>query len=173
MRPLRSVRSAIGQPGPYTLSPAVFDHDEQLLQQQQRTTAQISKTPLSHGNATYTSVCFPPLPVVQHHPVIHLVILVPVVLHGCSEEFAEEVVVGCFIECQFADVIEVDGKFLCGRLVFAIFPLGELTRIVLNEILDSGCLLLLPDLFILLLVRSCLEALPRQTTAQEVEENMS
>jgi hypothetical protein len=43
----------------------------------------------------------------------------------------------------------------------------------ITEILDRGRLLLFPNLFVLLLVCSSLQALPWQTTAEEVHEDMT
>jgi hypothetical protein len=52
-------------------------------------------------------------------------------------------------------------------------PHSLLTRETLAEILDGGGLLLLANLLVLLLVGSSLQALPRQTTAEEVHEDVT
>ena len=48
-----------------------------------------------------------------------------------------------------------------------------LTRVVLDELGNRRALLLLPDLLVLLLVCRGLETLPRQTTTQKVEEDVT
>lgn len=52
-------------------------------------------------------------------------------------------------------------------------PRSLLTREALAEILDGGCLLLLANLLVFLLVGSSLQALPRQTAAEEVHEDVA
>lgn len=49
----------------------------------------------------------------------------------------------------------------------------ELTRISVAKFFDSGGLLLLTDLLVLLLVGGSLQTLPGKTAAQEVHENMT
>ena len=49
----------------------------------------------------------------------------------------------------------------------------ERTRISIAKIFDSGCLLLLTNLLVLLLVSGSLQSLPGETTPQEVHENMT
>lgn len=49
----------------------------------------------------------------------------------------------------------------------------RLTRVVLYQLGDRRGLLLFPNLFILLLVGSSLETLPRKCSSQKVEEDVS
>ncbi len=55
----------------------------------------------------------PPLSVVQQHPVVYTVLDFASVLESLGEEVSEEIVVGSLLEAELADVVEVDGEFLC------------------------------------------------------------
>lgn len=92
------------------------------------------------------------------HPVVLAILDLTGVLESLGKELAEIVVVGCVFKAEVADVGEVLAKLF-----------GE----ALAEVLDGGGLLLLTNLFILLLVGSSLETLPRQTTAEEVHEDVT
>lgn len=92
------------------------------------------------------------------HPVILAVLNIASVLEGLSEELAEVVVVRGIFETEVANISQV---------------LAELLGEALAKILDGGCLLLLANLLVLLLVSSSLETLPRKAATEEVEENMT
>ena len=103
-----------------------------------------------------------------------------IVLHHFGKEFAQEIIIGRFLETKFADIIEVDAELLCGshderrqKQPNKVIGLPQFTRIAFAEFLYKRRLLLLTDLFVLLLVRRRLEALPRQASAEEVHENVT
>jgi hypothetical protein len=103
-----------------------------------------------------------------------------VVLHNFGKEFAQEIIIGRFLETKFADIIEVNSELLCTshgktrqKQVNTVIELLKFTRIAFAEFLYRGCLLLLTDLFVLLLVRRRFEALPRQASAEEVHKNVT
>ncbi len=95
---------------------------------------------------------------VDLHPVVFAVLDLAGVLESLSKELAEIVVVGGVFEAEVADVREV---------------LAELLGEAFAEVLDGGGLLLLTNLFVLLLVGSSLETLPRQTATEEVHEDVA
>jgi len=100
----------------------------------------------------------PALAAVELHPVVLAILDLASVLQRSGEEFAKVVVVGLVLKAQVADVREV---------------LVELLRVAITEVLDRSRLLLLYNLFVLLLVRSSLQALPGKTPAEEVHENVA
>jgi len=100
----------------------------------------------------------PTLTVVQLHPVVHLIVLVSIVLHGRCEQFSQEVVIGRLIKGKFSHVIEVNSKFL---------------RVALDQLRNRSRLFLFSNLFVLLFVGSRLETLPRKSAAEEVEEDVT
>jgi hypothetical protein len=101
---------------------------------------------------------FPASTAVQLHPVVLAVFDLTGILECLCEEIAEEVVVGRIFEAEIADVAEVFVEFL---------------RKALAEILDRGCLFLLTNLLVLLLVRCSFQTLPWQPAAEEVHEDMT
>lgn len=92
------------------------------------------------------------------HPVVFAILYVACVLESLGKELAEVIVVGSVFEAEVSNIRQI---------------LVELFWEALAEILNSGSLLLLADLLVLLLVRGSLESLPRQTTAQEIHENVT
>lgn len=92
------------------------------------------------------------------HPVVLAILDIAGALQGLGEELSEVVVVRCILEAQVADVGEV---------------LGELLGETLAEILDDGRLLLLTDLLVLLLIGSCLQSLPGESTSEEIHEDVA
>jgi len=100
----------------------------------------------------------PALAAVQLHPVVFAILDLASVLQRGGEEFAEVVIIGLVLEAQVANV----GKVLV-----------ELFRVAVTEILDGSRLLLLSNLFVLLLVRSSLQALPGEASTEEVHEDVA
>jgi len=100
----------------------------------------------------------PALAAVELHPVVLAILNFAGVLQRGGEELAEVVVIGLVLEAKVADV----GKVLV-----------ELFRVAVTEILDGSGLLLLSNLFVLLLVRGSLQALPGETSTEEVHEHMA
>lgn len=91
-------------------------------------------------------------------PVILAILDTTGVLEGLGEEVAQVVVVGGIFESKVAHI---------GQVLF------ELEGEAFAEVLDGSRLLLLANLLVLLFVRSRLQALPRQTAAQEVHEDVA
>lgn len=57
-------------------------------------------------------------------------------------------------------------------MILYIRPVKARTWIPVAQILDCGCLLLLPNLLVFLLVRCSFETLPWQTPSEEVHEHV-
>jgi hypothetical protein len=116
----------------------------------------------------------PALAIVQLHPVVLAVLNLASALERLGEELAEVVVVGGILETKVADVAKVLVEFLCCELALMIsWRMMKRTRESVAEILDGRCLLLLANLLVLLLVGGRLEALPWQSTAKEIHENVT
>jgi hypothetical protein len=118
----------------------------------------------------------PALSIVQLHPVVLAVLNLASALERLSEEFAQVVVVRCILEAEVANVAQILVKLLCNLLTKRYYSnviRCEHTREAVAEILNRGCLLLLADLLVLLLVGSSLQALPWQTASQEVHEDVT
>jgi len=102
--------SATGPSVPYTPSPVesaypVEPHPQQAVPEQ-------VSWAIRTGLAAYP-VRFPSFPIIQQHPVICPVILVPVILQRRKEKLPQKVVIRCFVKGQFPNIVEVDCKFLC------------------------------------------------------------
>jgi hypothetical protein len=117
---------------------------------------------------------------IQGIPVIYAIVNVVIILHHFGKEFAQEVIIGRFLETKFADIIEVDAELLCTshdetgqKEPNKVIGLLQFTRIAFAKFLYKRCLLLLTDLFVLLLVRRRFETLPRQASAKEVHKNVT
>ena len=100
----------------------------------------------------------PALAAVELHPVVLAVLDLASVLQRSGEEFAEVIVIGLVLKAQVANVRKV---------------LVELLRVAVTEVLDGSRLLLLSNLFVLLLVGSSLQALPGETSTEEVHEDVA
>lgn len=92
------------------------------------------------------------------HPVVLAILYLTGVLERLGEELSEVIVVRGILETEISNV----GKVL-----------GELLGEAFAQILDNGGLLLLANLLVLLLVGSSLQALPGETAAEEVEEDVT
>lgn len=133
-----------------------------------------------HHQAPAHRVGLPAPTLVQHHPVVHAILGLAGALERLGEQVPQEVVVGRFLKAELADIVEVDGKFLyrlARRCVSktsgaAISP-PKRTRVVLDQLGDRRALLLFSNLFVLLLVGRRLEPLPRQASAEKVEEDVA
>ena len=53
---------------------------------------------------TYTAR-LPAFAIIQQLPIIRLIIVIPIVLHRSQKQFAKEVVIGRFVECEFPDIV--------------------------------------------------------------------
>lgn len=62
-----------------------------------------------------THPCLPTLAIVEEHPVVNAIFRLAAVLEDLGEEFAQEVVVGCLLETELADIVEVDSELLCEK----------------------------------------------------------
>jgi hypothetical protein len=100
----------------------------------------------------------PALAIVELHPVVLAILDLARALESLSKQVAEVVVIGGVLEAKVANIRQV---------------LVELLRETITKVLDRSRLLLLSNLLILLLVSCSLEALPRQTAAEEVHEYVS
>ena len=56
---------------------------------------------------------FPAFPSVEEHPVEHAILRLTQGLENLSEQLPKEVVVRRLLEAKLADIVHVDGKFLC------------------------------------------------------------
>lgn len=59
-------------------------------------------------------VSLPPLAVVQQHPIVDSIFHFSRAFQSLGKQVSHEVVVGSFLEAKLPDVVQVDGKFLCG-----------------------------------------------------------
>ena len=50
---------------------------------------------------------------IQIIPIIDAIINVVIILHHFGKEFAQEFIIGRFLETEFADIIEVNSELLC------------------------------------------------------------
>jgi len=94
----------------------------------------------------------------QHGPVKDVIKGVALAVEQLSEKITEVAVVGLVSETKRSDVVQV---------------LDKLSRIVLAEQFGGGSDLLVTNLFVLLLLCSSLESLPRQRPTQEVHEDIA
>lgn len=101
---------------------------------------------------------FPSFAIVKQHPIIDAVFAFARLFDGLGEQFPQELVIGGFLETEFANILEINAK---------------LFGVVIAQIFDSRALLLLADFFVLLLVGSCFNTLPRKSATQEVHEHMA
>jgi hypothetical protein len=115
----------------------------------------------------------PPLAVVDFHPVINAVFGFPRVLKGLGEKITEVIVVWLVLESKVANITQILVEFLCKKLVRDWRYFAQHTREGFAEILDGGCLFLFTNLFVLLLIRRGLQALPWKSAAEEVHEDVT
>ena len=122
----------------------------------------------------------PAAAVVQLHPIIFAILHLAGILEGLRQDVAQVVVIGCIFKPEVANIAQILVEFLCqtvSKLAITSIDsklIGQSrTWVSLAEILDSGGLLLLTNLLVLLLVGGSLQALPRKTTPQEVHENVT
>lgn len=66
------------------------------------------------GGARITYIAsFPALAIVQQHPIVDTIVLLPDILENFGEQLPKEVVVRRLLESQFSHVVHVNGKLLC------------------------------------------------------------
>lgn len=116
----------------------------------------------------------------QHVPVKYPIVNVAVAPQNFSEEFAQEIIVGCFFESKFAYIIEINAKFLWIGAKIELHPSIQgvqakfrRTWEAIAQLFDRCGLLFLPDLLVFLLVGGRLQALPGETAAQEIHEDVA
>jgi hypothetical protein len=59
-----------------------------------------------------TDRCFPPLAIVQQHPIIYAIFDLASVFEDFCEQLAEKVIIRGFLEPELPDVVEIDRKLL-------------------------------------------------------------
>jgi hypothetical protein len=60
---------------------------------------------------------FPTLSIIEQHPIKHTIFLLSDVLQNFGKKLTKEVVVWVLLEAEFANIVQVDAKFLCAQYI--------------------------------------------------------
>ena len=56
--------------------------------------------------------CFPALAIIQQHPIVNAIILIPGSLKHFREELSKEIIVWILFKAKFPNIIHIDREFL-------------------------------------------------------------